>query len=66
VKARAIAAGMPANFTAERLRSAHRAHALERGAPIAVICATLGDRLQNVPAELAGDRAGDSSALYLL
>lgn len=66
VKERAIAAGLPENTTAERLRAAHRAHALYRGAPIAVICATLGDRLPIAAPEMLADRAADSSAFYLL
>lgn len=66
VKDRAIAAGLPATTTPERLRSAHRSHALDRGAPIAVICATLGDRLPIAAPELLEDRAADSSAFYLL
>lgn len=66
IRKRAIAAGLPANFTSERLRSAHRAHALERGCPVSVICATLGDRLPIAAPELLNDRGDDSSAFYLL
>jgi site-specific recombinase XerD len=65
VKAAAVRAGLPADFSAHWLRHAHASHALDRGAPISLVKETLGHADVSTTGRYLHARPEDSSARYL-
>ena len=65
VKAAAERAGISGNVSPHWLRHAHASHALERGAPIHIVQATLGHASVATTGVYLHARPGDSSGLYL-
>lgn len=65
VKRAAKRAGMPPEFSAHWLRHAHASHALDRGAPVHVVQATLGHSSLTTTTRYTHARPGDSSSKYL-
>lgn len=66
VKRAAKRAGLPAGFSAHWLRHAHASHALDRGAPVHVVQATLGHASLTTTTRYTHARPGDSSSKYLV
>lgn len=58
-------AGIAANVSTHWLRHAHASHALDRGAPIHLVQATLGHRSVATTSRYLHARPGESSAGYL-
>lgn len=58
-------AGIAANLSTHWLRHAHASHALDRGAPIHLVQATLGHRSVATTSRYLHARPGESSAVYL-
>ena len=58
-------AGITANVSTHWLRHAHASHALDRGAPIHLVQATLGHRSVATTSRYLHARPGESSAAYL-
>ena len=58
-------ADLPREFTSHHLRHAHASHALDRGAPVHVVQATLGHASLTTTTRYTHVRPGDSSAKYL-
>ena len=58
-------AGIPANVSTHWLRHAHASHALDRGAPIHLVQATLGHRSVATTSRYLHARPGESSAGYV-
>jgi integrase/recombinase XerD len=58
-------AGIAANISTHWLRHAHASHALDRGAPIHLVQATLGHRSVATTSRYLHARPGESSAAYL-
>ena len=65
VKAAAKRAGLPAEVSAHWLRHAHASHALDRGAPVHLVQATLGHASVATTGRYLHARPTDSSAKYL-
>lgn len=65
VKAAAARAGLSADVSAHWLRHAHASHALDRGAPIHLVQATLGHSSVATTGRYLHARPSDSSARYL-
>ena len=65
VKAAAARAGLPEAVSAHWLRHAHASHALDRGAPIHLVQATLGHASVATTGRYTHARPNDSSARYL-
>jgi len=65
VRAAAKRAGIDGNVSPHWLRHAHASHALERGAPIHLVQATLGHASVATTGVYLHARPGDSSGLYL-
>ena len=65
VKAAAARAGLSADVSAHWLRHAHASHALDRGAPIHLVQATLGHASVATTGRYTHARPSDSSARYL-
>jgi site-specific recombinase XerD len=65
VKQAAKRAGLPASVSAHWLRHAHVSHALDRGAPMHVVRATVGHASLETTTRYAHARPDDSSARYL-
>jgi site-specific recombinase XerD len=65
VKHAAKRAGLPATVSAHWLRHAHVSHALDRGAPVHLVQATVGHASLTTTSRYAHARPGDSSARYL-
>lgn len=65
VKAAAKRAKLPAAVSAHWLRHGHASHALDRGAPVHVVQATLGHASLTTTTRYSHARPGDSSARYL-
>ena len=65
VKAAAKRAGLPAGVSAHWLRHAHASHALDRGAPVHLVQATLGHASVATTGRYLHARPTDSSAKYL-
>ena len=65
VKAAAVRAGLPAAISAHWLRHAHASHALDRGAPIHLVQATLGHASVATTSRYLHARPSDSSSRYL-
>jgi site-specific recombinase XerD len=65
VKAAAARAGLPASVSAHWLRHAHASHALDRGAPIHLVQATLGHASVATTGRYLHARPNDSSSRYL-
>jgi integrase/recombinase XerD len=65
VKAAAARAGLPPGVSAHWLRHAHASHALDRGAPISLVQATLGHASVATAGRYTHARPDDSSARYL-
>ena len=65
VKAAAKRAGLPAAVSTHWLRHAHVSHALDRGAPVHVVRATVGHASLETTTRYSHARPGDSSARYL-
>jgi integrase len=65
VKAAAARAGLPPGFSAHWLRHAHASHALDRGAPVSLVQATLGHASVATTGRYLHARPNDSSARYL-
>lgn len=65
VKDAANRAGVPANLTTHWLRHAHASHALDRGAPIHLVQATLGHASIATTSRYLHARPGDSSARFI-
>ena len=65
VKAAAARAGLSADVSAHWLRHAHASHALDRGAPIHLVQATLGHASVATTGRYLHARPNDSSARYL-
>ena len=65
VKAAAARAGLPAALSAHWLRHAHASHALDRGAPIHLVQATLRHSSVATTGRYLHARPNDSSARYL-
>ncbi|MBV8589619.1 MAG: tyrosine-type recombinase/integrase [Acetobacteraceae bacterium] len=65
VKAAAARAGLPAAVSAHWLRHAHASHALDRGAPIHLVQATLGHSSVATTGRYLHARPNDSSSRYL-
>ncbi len=65
VKAAAQRAGLPASVSTHWLRHAHASHALDRGAPISLVQATLGHASVATTGRYLHARPGDSSGRYL-
>jgi integrase/recombinase XerD len=65
VKAAAARAGLPPDISAHWLRHAHASHALDRGAPISLVQATLGHASVATTGRYLHARPNDSSARYL-
>jgi integrase/recombinase XerD len=65
VKAAAQRAGLPTAVSAHWLRHAHVSHALDRGAPVHLVQATVGHASLTTTSRYAHARPDDSSARYL-
>jgi len=65
VKEASQRAGIAANVTTHWLRHAHASHALDHGAPIHLVQATLGHRSVATTSRYLHARPGESSARYL-
>ena len=65
VKAAARRANLPDAVSAHWLRHAHVSHALDRGAPVHVVRATVGHASLETTTRYSHARPGDSSARYL-
>lgn len=65
VKAAAARAGLPADISAHWLRHAHASHALDRGAPIHLVQATLGHASIATTGRYLHARPSESSARFL-
>ena len=65
VRAAARGAGIPANVSPHWLRHAHASHALDRGAPIHLVQATLGHASVATTGRYLHARPADSSSRYL-
>jgi site-specific recombinase XerD len=65
VKAAAKRAGLPATVSAHWLRHAHVSHALDRGAPVHLVQATVGHASLTTTSRYAHARPNDSSSRYL-
>jgi len=65
VQAAAVRAGIEAPVSPHWLRHAHASHALDRGAPIHLVQATLGHASVATTAKYLHARPEDSSARYL-
>jgi integrase/recombinase XerD len=65
LKAAAERAGLPAGFSAHWLRHAHASHAIDHGAALTVVQATLGHGNIAVTSGYLHARPGDSSGLHL-
>ena len=65
VKAAAARAGLPAALSAHWLRHAHASHALDHGAPIHLVQATLRHSSVTITGRYLHARPNDSSARYL-
>ncbi len=65
VKKAAAQAGIEGNVSPHWLRHAHASHALERGAPVALVRDTLGHASVSTTNGYLHARPNDSSALYL-
>ncbi len=65
VKAAARRAGLPPEVSAHWLRHAHASHALDRGAPVHLVQATLGHASVATTGRYLHARPSDSSAKYL-
>ena len=65
VKAAAVLAGLPNAVSAHWLRHAHASHALDRGAPVHVVQATLGHASLATVSRYTHARPSDGSGLYL-
>lgn len=65
VKLAAKRAGLPASISTHWLRHAHVSHALNRGAPVHVVRATVGHASLETTTKYSHARPGDSSARYL-
>jgi integrase/recombinase XerD len=65
VKAASVRAGIASNVSTHWLRHAHASHALDRGAPIHLVQATLGHRSVSTTSRYLHARPGESSAGYL-
>ena len=65
LKRAAAAAGINANLSAHWLRHAHASHAIERGAALPVVQATLGHGNISVTSGYLHARPGNSSGLVL-
>ena len=65
VKRAAARAGLPVEVSAHWLRHAHASHALDRGAPIHLVQATLGHSSVATTGRYLHARPNDSSARYL-
>ena len=66
VKAAAARAGLSAAVSAHWLRHAHASHALDRGAPIHLVQATLGHSSVATTGRYLHARPNDSSSRYLV
>ena len=65
VKAAARRAGIDANVSPHWLRHGHASHALDRGAPVHLVAATLGHASIATTGRYAHARPSDSSSRYL-
>lgn len=65
VKAAAERAGLPADVSAHWLRHAHASHALDRGAPVHLVQATLGHASLSTTSRYTHARPSESSARFL-
>jgi integrase/recombinase XerD len=65
VKAAAKRAGLPETVSAHWLRHAHVSHALDRGAPVHLVQATVGHASLTTTSRYAHARPDDSSSRYL-
>lgn len=65
VRAAAVRAGIKAPVSPHWLRHAHASHALDRGAPISLVQATLGHKSVATTGRYTHARPGDSSARFL-
>lgn len=65
VKAAAKRAGLPEEFSPHWLRHAHASHALDRGAPISLVQATLGHESVATTGKYTHARPNDSSSRFL-
>ncbi len=65
VKAAARQAGLGGAVSAHWLRHAHASHALDRGAPVSLVQATLGHASVATTGRYLHARPNDSSARYL-
>ena len=65
VKLAAKRAGLPVSISTHWLRHAHVSHALNRGAPVHVVRATVGHASLETTTRYSHARPGDSSARYL-
>ncbi len=65
VKAAAQGASLPAEISPHWLRHAHASHALDRGAPISLVQATLGHASVQTTGRYTHARPNDSSSRYL-
>src|SRR4051794_13712327 len=65
VKQAAKRAGLPETVSAHWLRHAHVSHALDRGAPVHLVQATVGHASLTTTSRYAHARPGDSSSRYL-
>jgi len=65
VKAAARRAGLSEAVSAHWLRHAHASHALDRGAPVHVVRASLGHASLETTTRYSHARPNDSSALYI-
>lgn len=65
IKAAALRAGIKSNVSPHWLRHAHASHALERGAKIHLVAATLGHSSVAVSSRYLHARPEESSGLYL-
>jgi len=65
VKRAAKRAGLPETVSCHWLRHAHVSHALDRGAPVHVVRATVGHASLETTTRYSHARPGDSSARYL-
>ena len=65
VKAAADRAGLPAEVSAHWLRHAHASHALDRGAPVHLVQATLGHSSLSTTSKYTHARPSESSSRFL-
>ena len=65
VKAAAERAGLPPRVSAHWLRHAHASHCLDRGAPISLLQATLGQASASTTGRYLHARPSESSAQFL-